>query len=57
MQEDIVNRARRWARITAAEALDGVLRPEETLWWDLADEIERLRGRVAELEGRSATGK
>lgn len=40
---DFVGRARYWARITAAEAPGQDIRPEDTLWWALADEIERLQ--------------
>lgn len=54
MQEDIVNRMRRWAW-TRRRSPSRMMRPEDSLWLDLADEIERLRGRVAELGGRPAT--
>lgn len=40
MLEGIVNRTRCWAQITAAKFLDWMLRPEDTLQWELTDEVE-----------------
>ena len=45
----LVGQARRWAHITAAESPGRELRPEERLWWYLADPIEEQPRLCAEV--------